>query len=435
MTAFGKRFARIPLKRGALGARAFVAPFSSRGVISVAGSVAGGLRGADACGMPRDIASLHAEMLMEGTRTNKKRAIQLALDSIGAELSFGASADRLQFFARTPSECLPRLLSLIAEVLSEPSFPSHELSVLKKRSLAQLALAAEDTRTQAGILLSRALYPRGHLNYAETIEESRTALISCSTQDLRTFHRKTFNPGTLILVAAGDVAPAAFAREAQRQIARLPAGSFSLAPYVPQPRSLGKPRRAVLPIAGKASIDYFIGLRVGITDDHPDYPALLLGLRILGNSPGFTGRLMQTIRETEGLTYGTYAYLSGFDGGADGHALAWGTFAPQLFARGRAGIRRELQKLASAGASAQEVARHRELYAAQQEVHMNDSSAFASAGHEVVSEGRDLSYLDTFPERIRKLSSAEVNAALRKYLVLGHMCEAAAGPAGKNVFG
>ena len=136
--------------------------------------------------------------------------------------------------------------------------------------------------------------------------------------------------------------------------------------------------------------------------------------------------------EKEGLTYGTYAYLAGLDGGADGYAMAWATFAPQLFLRGRTAIVGEIEKLLQKGVSAEEVRKHAELYAAKAEVRMSDSSAYARAAHEVVSEGRELSYLDEFPERVKKVTAPEANAALKKYLRLGLMSESAAGPVDKN---
>lgn len=434
MTNFAQKFTQTKIEKGSLvGARILAAPFPSKDVVSIAGSVAGGTRAADVLKVPREVASLHAAMLLEGTRNRNKREIQLALDSIGAELSFSISADRLNFFTRVPARHLPELLTLVAEVLSEPLFPARELEVLKKRTLAALALAAEDTRTQAGILLSRALYPKGHLNYSETTDESRRAIQKITVAELRTYHQKTVSASTLVVVGAGDIRADVFVRDTQKYFSHLPRTDFSLTRLLP-PASIPdiKQTHTTQPIAGKASIDYMTGLRLGITEDHSDYPALLAGMSALGNPGGFTGRLMQNVREKEGLTYGTYAYLAGLDGGADGYAMAWATFAPQLFQRGRAAVVEEIEKLLHNGVSAAEVRKHTELYAAKAEVRMSDSSAYARAAHEVVSEGRELSYLDDFPERVKAVTAPEANAALKKYLRLDRMSEAAAGPVAKN---
>jgi zinc protease len=384
--------------------------------------------------VPRELASVHAAMLMEGTKRKKKAQIQELLDSLGAELSFYASADRLGFFARVPAKNVSKLLALAAEMLSEPTFPKPELDVLKKRSLASLQLAAEDPRTQAGILLSRALFPKGHLNFSETTDESRKAMLVITPAMLRKYHDHTVNAATLIVVGAGDITSDAFSKDVTKAFAKLPRANFRLSeqPVESDYKLSTTSSKLSKTIAGKSSIDYMIGLRLGMTEDHPDYPALLIGLRVLGNPGGFTGRLMQNVREKEGLTYGTYAYLAGLDGGADGYAMAWATFAPQLFKRGRTAVVGEIENILHNGVTESDVRRHAELYAAKSEVRMSDSGAYARAAHEVIAEGRDLSYLDTFPERVRRVTVSDVNAALKKYLKLGLMSEAAAGPVERN---
>jgi zinc protease len=166
------------------------------------------------------------------------------------------------------------------------------------------------------------------------------------------------NAATLIIAAAGDLTPDAFIREVGKRFAAVPRTTYALTEVTtPDAIPNAAPKRETKYIAGKASIDYMIGLRLGITEDHPDYPALMVGLRVLGNPGGFTGRLMQQVREKEGLTYGTYAYLAGLDGGADGYAMAWATFAPQLFPRGRTALMGEIEKILHDGATDQEVRR------------------------------------------------------------------------------
>ena len=169
-----------------------------------------------------------------------------------------------------------------------------------------------------------------------------------------------------------------------------------------------------------------IGVATGITKDHSDYPALVLGLQVLG-IPGFTGRLMSTVREIEGLTYGVYAYPAGFSN-SDGYAVISATFAPELFAQGRAAIAREIRLIVEKGITEQELKRNAHMYDARTRIACANSSDLARAAHVIASENRKPTYLDEFPERILKLTRKEVNNALKKYLVLDNMSESAAGP-------
>jgi zinc protease len=144
--------------------------------------------------------------------------------------------------------------------------------------------------------------------------------------------------------------------------------------------------------------------------------------------PGFTGRLMQNTREKEGLTYGTSASLVGFDYNTDGHIALWGTFAPQLLNQGRESMLRQAHLMVTAGASDEEVRKHAIMYEASRRVRMSNSMAFAGAAHSMAAEGRKMSYLEEFPQKILKLKTKEVNKVIKKYLIPSKLSESAAGP-------
>ena len=416
---------RIKEKRLSWGAHLLAAPFSAYGSVSIVGSVRGGARAAGS----ETFAKIHADMLLEGTRRRTKKELQEKLDSMSASLSFSADTDRLVFSGRVMAEHLDPLLALIAEILREPSFPARELALLKQREAAALALQAQDTRAQAGIALTRLIYAPGHPNYEETTDESKEALAGLTPKKLRDHHTKNLDGASIVLSLAGDIAPAKAFVLGEKHFKTLPRGRSELPPFAPSTRRDARSVSVFVP--HKANIDYMLGTAAGITKDHPDYPALLLGVQILG-LPGFLGRLMKIVREKEGLTYGIYAYASGFDRDVDGYLAIWATFAPELFERGKSSALREIRTLVSQGATAEEVRRHRERYAAEVAVRLSNSGAFAAAAHSAAADGRPLSYIDEFPKRIARLTPREVNRAVKKYLAPERLSAAAAGPTEKN---
>ena len=211
----------------------------------------------------------------------------------------------------------------------------------------------------------------------------------------------------------------------ERSFAKLPNVAVRIptfAPAVPH-----EARSIAVYIEDKASIDHMLGVATGITKDNPDYPALLLGLQILGNRSGFTGRLMKTVREVEGLTYGVYSYPSGFSK-ADGYITVWATFAPQLYEQGKAAVMREVRLIVENGVTDVEVKKHRMMFEARSRVTLANSSDLARAAHDITIEGHAPSWLDEFPQQILMLTAKHVNVALKKYLVIDSLCESAAGP-------
>jgi zinc protease len=416
----------IKQKRLPWGGVVLAADFPAYGSVSIVGSINGGERLAGEI----LLADIHAEMLLEGTNKRSKKDIQILLDDIGATLEFTVMGDRLMFTGRVREKFLDKLLGLVAEVLQMPLFPDMELVALKNRTLAELDLEAQNTRSQADIHLSRTLFTREHPNWKNTTSEEREMLPKVTRQSLHAYHKRAVDMSSLVLSVVGDTKPTNVFALTDKYFKRLPHLAIELPSYVaahPQ-----ESKRVVTSIKEKASIDYMLGSVAGITKDHPDYPALLLGANILGNPRGFSGRLMKIVREKEGLTYGVYSYLNGFMQKCDGMMVVWGTFAPQLFAKGRSAIKREVERIFKKGVTPLEAKKHREMYAAGFKVQLSNSGAIAQAAHNTIVDGNPISYLDQWPKKILKVTPQQVNKVLKKYLSLDTLSESAAGPVEKN---
>ena len=91
----------------------------------------------------------------------------------------------------------------------------------------------------------------------------------------------------------------------------------------------------------KTSISVLLGQATGLRYQDADTVALRVGTAILGS--GFTGRLMSTVRDKEGLTYGIGAGVSE-DTFVDGAWSINAAFAPALVEKGIVSTRRELEK-------------------------------------------------------------------------------------------
>lgn len=419
MSAFSDRCIEYSHK----GARFAATPFGEGDVVSLSGSVAGGTMYAN-----RALADMHASMLTEGTRRKSKKKLQELFDAMGTAVSFSISADRLEFSAKLRREHLKGTLALIAEMLAEPAFLQKELSALKARTLGALALEAENTRAQSAIEISRLMYEAGHPNRAETTEETKRTVAKISAAQLREHHRRTLSYPTLILSLAG-AATEQDLRTAAKLFSRLP--GRMLAPLAYPSRQESAPGAAVAFVPAKESVDYQLGVRTAMHKDDPMFVPLLLAVNILGR-PGFAGRLMQKVREEQGLTYGTYSFLRGFSKRIDGHIAVWATFAPQLFKKGRESVRAEIKRLYTEGPTKKEFEMHRDLYVANWYVRLAKTDAIADAIHDALAEGEKPDYLDHFPRVVAEASYEDVVQACKDYLNPKRMAETAAGTLEKD---
>ncbi len=409
------------------GGQVLVSRYPAHNSVSIVGSISGGTRL-----MGEELARVHAAMLLEGTRSHTKEELQRTLDEIGATLSFYPTRDRLCFFARVLSKHAEKMLTIVAEVLQESTFPIPELAILKKREEATLSYEAQDTQKQAAILLLQKLFPQSHPNYQESTEASRSTLASITNPNLVRLHARMLSRQSLIVSIAGDIEYTPAVSLVDKHFKTLPNCTVRF-PKFPKAPSTHQAYVSIV-IPEKTSIDYLIGQTTGITKTHTAYVPLQLGVQILGN-PGFSGRLFKKVREEKGLTYGVSAYTSGFSPSVDGYINVWGTFAPQLFAQGRKAIKDEIEDLIQKGATDQEVQLHKDLFISRSEVALSNSEAFARTAHDLAADDRPMAYLDSLRLQVSKLTTAQINKALGKYLIPERMVESAAGPVEKNMLG
>src|SRR5205823_6258693 len=126
----------------------------------------------------------------------------------------------------------------------------------------------------------------------------------------------------------------------------------------------------------KPSVTVILGQATGLRYRDPDALPLRIGTAILGS--GFTGRLMSTVRDRDGLTYGIGASI-GEDSLVDGQFAINATFAPQLLERGLGVTRAELAKWQGEGVTAKELADRKENLIGSFQVGLSNSNGLAGA--------------------------------------------------------
>src|SRR5689334_13560389 len=78
---------------------------------------------------------LAARLLRRGTSSRDSRAIEEAIDALGAELSVDTSPSFVRLAGSVIRRNLEPVLALVSELLNEPSFPEPEFAQLKRESL------------------------------------------------------------------------------------------------------------------------------------------------------------------------------------------------------------------------------------------------------------------------------------------------------------
>ncbi len=236
------------------------------------------------------------KMLAEGTSRFTAKEIAAVLDSHGAYIDLSPGFDFSTVSVYTLSKHVPVILPLLKSILTEPNFPAQELDSLKDIKQQKLRVDNKKDAVVASKRFRNKLF--GDHPYGNFLKEEEIEAIT--TADLEEFFRKYMHHNFELMVA-GDVKP-----ETEQLIEQ----TFGEIEYKRLPES-AFPEPGVEPIdreniARKGSLQSSIRMgRRLFKLDHPDFNRFSVLNTIFGGY--FGSRLMKSIREEKGYTYGIYS--------------------------------------------------------------------------------------------------------------------------------
>lgn len=355
------------------------------------------------------IATLTSSMLDRGTQKHDKYAIAEQLQNVGASISFSVGPQTLAMGAAALKKDLPLVLGLIAEQLREPKFDAAEFDKARQEFIGGLRQALEDVDSRADDAMVQAVFPAGHPNRTPALQDLIAAGERATLDEVKAFHRQYYGPKRFTLVLVGDVDRAVVEKEVSRAFGGWQGGVDLLQAQPGTPMAGEK----TIDMPEKTNVAVRVGQTTGVPYRAPGALALHVGTEILGS--GFTGRLMSTVRDKEGLTYGIGSGIAK-DGVTDGRWFVFANFAPQLLDKGMVSLRRELQKWWAEGITEEELAAKKESMIGAYEVSLATTGGMGNAILSAIQRGYPLTWLDEYPKALEALTREQVNTAIRTLL-------------------
>lgn len=368
------------------------------------------------------IPTLVGGMLDKGTTRQDKFAIAQQLESVGARLSFEVHEMMLTFSGKCLRKDLPLVISLLAEQLRSPAFSSDEFDKLKRQLAGNLRRMMESTDYRANEAFVRAVYSVDHPNHAPSTEEFLKDVEAATLNDLKSFYSSFYGPAQMTLVAVGDLDVRTLQAEVQKAFQGW-SGGKTIPKFAKSTTTDGKKEQSVY-LADKTSVSIVMGQASGLRYSDNDALALRVANAIFGR--GFTGRLMSTVRDTEGLTYGIGSSL-GNDAFTDGDFRIFAQFNPELLEKGLTSTRRELNLWYTKGVTAQELERSKNDLIGSYKVGLATTEGLAESILLTVHRGYGVDWLDQYPQRIQALTLEQVNGAITRHLNPAKMITVKAG--------
>jgi zinc protease len=369
-------------------------------------------------------------MLMRGTAKRSRQDIEDTLDKLRAKVSVAGNETGVAASGRTFRKELPDTLRLVAEVLRQPSFPPQELETLKREQ----ATALDASRTDPQQVASRASrregnpYPVGDSRYAPTLDEELAWGKAITPEQVKKFHSDFYGASDAELAIVGDFDPA----EMRALITELFGNWKSPRPYARVPNPL-VPKKAFaldLQLPDKANAFLIGGEALPLNDTSPDYPAMLVGNYAVGGSPN--SRLWERLRQKDGLSYGAGSFFQPNSFEANSRFGVYAIFAPENLDKVRRGFAEVMAGALKDGLTDEEVKSAKDALMQERRLGRSEDGSVSGALVNQAYLGRTWANSGQIDSAIEKLTAADVNATLRKYLRPDDMGYAFAGDFAKK---
>lgn len=372
------------------------------------------------------LALVYVKALLSGTNRYARDSFLDELNLLGASMSVSTQNNFITISIFSIDTHAKKLLVLLESMVNEPAFSSLELKRIRTLLANELHESNEDAKKVAIDQFKNALYKAGDRRYSASPSALEKELASITKKDLTRFHEYVTSGSWIFTL----VAETKLSKYAQNRLITLRNRFLSREnrglQNIPQPAN---GQNLILhAIPSKQNIEFSIGNVLNIPYGDMEYHAFLFGLQVLGKWGGFAGRLMSTVREKEGLTYGIYARTETASISETGYWRIMTFFAPNKARQGLQSTLREIKKISSTGITETEFRQFKTIMQTS-DILMHDSILrTASDLHAFQTRGLTLSLIEEHKKTSASVTRTQVNAALKKYLSAQALVISGAGP-------
>ena len=371
------------------------------------------------------LAALTAQMIGQaGTQKRSYTDLVEALYPMAAAIESNTDREVTVIGGTVHRDKLADYTALLEEALLTPGFSQEDFDRNKEQLIAFLTSTLRSNDEGMGLEMIQQAIFKGH-PYGHSPAGTVDGLKSITLDDVKRFYKEHYTQGNLMLGIAGGY-PGDYLARLQKDLAALPAGQKGRTPLPPAPKVEGRNFTLIDKQTGSVGIHF--GYPLPITRADADYYPLMVANSFLGEHRTFHGRLMNELRGSRGLNYGDYSYIEYWDRPPftsnpsphvprrEQYFSVWiRPVVPEdaQFAL-RAGLY-QVQRLRDQGMTQEEFAATRDFLISYSKLWAQ--SLGDRLGFHMDSRYYGMPYyIDEIEARLKKLTLADVNAAIKKYL-------------------
>jgi zinc protease len=354
------------------------------------------------------LANLVLSLLDEGTMTRSAEQIAGEIEFVGGALAAKAGEDFTTISVRTLTKDQKLGFGILSDVLMHPVFPEKEFKRVRSQILGEILSEKDQPDLIAVKAFNQLVFDRHP--YSWPVNGTERSLLTVSRKDVQAFYAREYLPNQTILAVVGDIA----VEEARALVAKY-FGSWKRG--TPPPRPPAAPPALEKPVVKLIDKDLTQATIVlghpGISRTNPDFYAVQVMNYILG-AGGFSSRLMDSIRDNQGLAYGVG---SAFDAN-----LTTGSFFVNLQTRNETanqaitGVLAELKGMVERPATDEELADAKAYLIGSFPLRLDTTQKLADVLSQVEFYGLGLEYFTDYPKWIDKVTKEDVLRVAKDYL-------------------
>jgi zinc protease len=350
--------------------------------------------------------SVMGDMLTEGAGDLDSDAFKVRMEELNISLGFGAGADGTSMDLTTLTKNRDAAFEMARLALAAPRFDPEPLARIKRQ--AEIGIKQRETSPGyiANLALDGATIP-GHPYASRTTLASVNAISKAALQARRAAILARDN---LQITVVGDIDDATLGALLDKTFGALPA--HASAPEAADIAPKAGPLVIVKALPQPQSVILFSA--PGIQDEDPDWIPLVIANYILGGG-SFASRLMDEVREKQGLVYGISTgprvlnHLATLRGSAQTknesvkHAIDV--------------IKAEITRLHDQGATVKEVEDAKTYLTGSFALDLDGNSKIAGVLQSYQISGRSIDYINKRNDLIRAVTPADVDRVIKRLFV------------------
>jgi zinc protease len=357
-------------------------------------------------------AEMAATLVRTGTSKRTSRQIEEDLRGLGADLGTTAGQDTSAISFAGLSEFAEPLLQLVNELSREASFPEAELERERRQKLEEVRLERTSPGFLAGERLRKALF--GKHPYAQ-ISPAEAQVVAYTRDKLEGVYREIYTPENGLLMMVGDFDAQVMLKTIEKVFGAWTGKKPAAKETAALPELHGR-RVYLVHNPGSVQTQILAGCH-GITRKNPDWMRLGLTNSLYGGA--FNSRLVMNIREDKGYTYSPRSSANPLK--QHGYFSVSAAVRNDVVGASLTEIFYEMDKLRSLPVPEAELTDAQNYLTGVFSMGLATQEGLLSQFSTVELNELPDDYLETYREKIRALTSADLLATARKYLDSANM--------------